>query len=976
MKRSLIGPLVAFLLIGATAPAAHAGVFTVGFEDVINATTVGFDDPTPITPHPCGAVTLGELRRCTALKALGDLGNLINFHPNANPNILFEQSATSGPDPAGAASQFYALSLGNPQGGYLHAHITTGVDHSPAYDAHIKINVGATILNGLPTTMNSDYLVIDQSRVDLYTVVLHEAMHALGIGSLITGNGQSLISGSLAGPFSLFDQFLVLGGTATHILTAGPNPSFVGTPADLVSNRLEYLEPSNAIPRLPIVSPATFATGVSLSHFDRARPVANLAGVPYVGLNFDYVVGSGKPVRSVTNPELDVLCDLGYDLSTTCTDRYPIGINDAGPATTPGNTVCVNVLGNDIDPDSNPLAIDATCGVNIVNGNGPGASAVASGSQICYTPPPTFVGTAALSYCPSDGTRVGNPTQVTFAVTGTSCPGDPCNLICNGNLEGGVPDNTIIGFDAMKMCPSMVDNWCATIESPDLYNRFTPFPFVGNGIPNNFFSGSCPGGVNTWDFPASGNDRYVGMLFGQASEGMYTQLIQPLTPGATYTLSFHAITVNKGGSVTTPGELFMGFTSASPIPRVAPLDYSLPTQQISLCNGTNNWTAVNVTFTAPSTPNLNYFVVEALATQQPPLLDDYIYLDDFRLQGAGPPMSITKTVDNSTPMIGDTINYSIIVCNNGSVPATNVVIDDQLPAGLAAAGGTFTYPQHTVASLAPLTCVSLTLQAQVTLSATAGIPLTNCASVVSGGNSCGTTSNNCVDIVIPSNSSISGQKWNDLDGDGVKDLGEPGLSGWTIVLTDAAGNQYTAVTNALGNYSFANLPPGNYLGSEVAVFGWTQTFPPSGTHTLLLAPGTALSGIDFGNHQPANPKDCSFSQGYWENHPSAWPTNNLTLGTVTYNKVQLLSILGQPVKGNGLVSLAHQLIAADLNIVSGASEPAAIAAAITQANLIIGNKRIPPVGSGSVPTSSVSSLVTILDNYNNGRAAGGPPHCD
>ena len=35
---------------------------------------------------------------------------------------------------------------------------------------------------------------------------------------------------------------------------------------------------------------------------------------------------------------------------------------------------------------------------------------------------------------------------------------------------------------------------------------------------------------------------------------------------------------------------------------------------------------------------------------------------------------------------------------------------------------------------------------------------------------------------------IHGHKFEDLDGDGVEDAGEPRLNGWTIVLTDADGN--------------------------------------------------------------------------------------------------------------------------------------------------------------------------------------------
>lgn len=120
------------------------------------------------------------------------------------------------------------------------------------------------------------------------------------------------------------------------------------------------------------------------------------------------------------------------------------------------------------------------------------------------------------------------------------------------------------------------------------------------------------------------------------------------------------------------------------------------------------------------------------------------------------------------------------------------------------------------------------------------------------------------------------------------------------------------------------------------------------------------------------PQGCTLTQGYWKNHPVAWPVSSLTLGTVPYTKVQLLTILKTPVKGNGLISLSHQLIAAKLNIASGASS-ASIASAIASADTLIGNKVVPPVGSGFLSPSSTSSLTSVLDNFNSGTT--GPGHC-
>ncbi len=86
----------------------------------------------------------------------------------------------------------------------------------------------------------------------------------------------------------------------------------------------------------------------------------------------------------------------------------------------------------------------------------------------------------------------------------------------------------------------------------------------------------------------------------------------------------------------------------------------------------------------------------------------------------------------------------------------------------------------------------------------------------------------------------SGTKFEDLDGDGVKDGGEPGLDGWTINLWADDGDTVgvldvndtwldDAVTGdgdwADGYYEFPNLQAGAYIVCEESMTGWVQTFP-------------------------------------------------------------------------------------------------------------------------------------------------------
>jgi hypothetical protein len=118
---------------------------------------------------------------------------------------------------------------------------------------------------------------------------------------------------------------------------------------------------------------------------------------------------------------------------------------------------------------------------------------------------------------------------------------------------------------------------------------------------------------------------------------------------------------------------------------------------------------------------------------------------------------------------------------------------------------------------------------------------------------------------------------------------------------------------------------------------------------------------------------CTYSQGYWRNHANAWPVTSLTLGTVTYQAAELMAILDDPARGNGLVILVHQLIATKLNIANGA-EPSAAQQAITDADNMIGALVVPPIGNGYLPPVQTGDLTETLTEYNEGTI--GPGHCN
>jgi len=153
----------------------------------------------------------------------------------------------------------------------------------------------------------------------------------------------------------------------------------------------------------------------------------------------------------------------------------------------------------------------------------------------------------------------------------------------------------------------------------------------------------------------------------------------------------------------------------------------------------------------------------------------------------------------------------------------------------------------------------------------------------------------------------------------------------------------------------------------------------SGTEYVIRVKAKASGGFtesaptaDVNVTTSSQVQNCTFTQGYWKTHPTAWPAGNVTLGNVSYTQAQLLAIFNQPAGGNGLLILAHQLIAAKLNIANGA-DGSSVASTIAAADALIGNLVVPPGGSGFLSPSSVNSLATTLDNFNNGVL--GPGHC-
>jgi hypothetical protein len=174
----------------------------------------------------------------------------------------------------------------------------------------------------------------------------------------------------------------------------------------------------------------------------------------------------------------------------------------------------------------------------------------------------------------------------------------------------------------------------------------------------------------------------------------------------------------------------------------------------------------------------------------------------------------------------------------------------------------------------------------------------------------------------------------------------PSRPNWSGISNDGSGGFQTTVVNL----------PAAAAGQNI-VLRWRMGSDNSVSHDGWRVDSVSISEC------PALP--CVRSQGYWKNHPDQWPVTQLLLGNNVYDQEQLLSILHQPVRGNGLVLLAHQLIAAKLNIANGA-DGSCIEQTLADADALIGDLLVPPVGTGYLRPRDVSALSDTLDNYNEG----------
>lgn len=240
--------------------------------------------------------------------------------------------------------------------------------------------------------------------------------------------------------------------------------------------------------------------------------------------------------------------------------------------------------------------------------------------------------------------------------------------------------------------------------------------------------------------------------------------------------------------------------------------------------------------------------------------------DVVAIVGIEADLSLTKTVDDASPGLGDQVTYTLTLANAGPAGATGVVVEDVLPAGVEwvsdTSGGAYdpATGRWTVGSLANGASVEL----DITVRTTSSDPVVNRASVVevdqpdptsTPGNDDPTEDDEDTVTVEAEPAAVSGRVWLDVDGDSRFDDGESPIEEVAVLLLDRDGDVVASMlTDGEGRYAFTDLPPDGYMvvidEDTLPAIIDGQTYDPDdvvdGQHEVVLVAGATVVDVDFG----------------------------------------------------------------------------------------------------------------------------------
>ncbi|GIK40830.1 MAG: hypothetical protein BroJett011_46630 [Chloroflexota bacterium] len=467
---------------------------------------------------------------------------------------------------------------------------------------------------------------------------------------------------------------------------------------------------------------------------------------------------------------------------------------------------------------------------------------------------------------------------------------------------------------------------------------------------------------------------------------------EPLTYTLTVTNSSFADATNIVVTDTLPASVSFGSATSS--------QGSCSGTTLVTCNLGTLAGGATATITIVVTPTVEGVVItnqaEVTATEPDPNLANNTASEDTLIRPAAD-LSITKTGSPDPAKVNEPLTYTLTVTNTGPDDANNVVVTDTLPAGINL--GTATPSQGSCSDLGPVTCSLGTLtngaSATITIIVTPTIEgsiLTNQAEIRSAQLDPDVTNNTASEttVVRPAADLVIIK----TDSPDPVIVGKP-LT-YTLTITNAGPDDATnvVVTDTLpANVIFGSAiaSQGSCSGTNLIICG-LGTLANGATAKITIVVTPTVTGIitNMAQVRAAQPdlslanntatqttqviglgNNCTLTQGYWKSHPDAWPVKQITIGGVTYPQAEALAIFNIEPDGDATYILAHQLLAAKLNILNGA-DPSSVTNTVVEADDWLNEH---PLGSNpSNPDREAGiKLSETLDKYNRGLI--GPGRC-
>ncbi len=296
-----------------------------------------------------------------------------------------------------------------------------------------------------------------------------------------------------------------------------------------------------------------------------------------------------------------------------------------------------------------------------------------------------------------------------------------------------------------------------------------------------------------------------------------------------FTLEVENLGPSNASGVTVNDPLPAGFTLSSAVP-AAEYNSATGVWTVGAVNaGATRSLIVNAVFNGPG-PASN---VATIASVDQPDVNLTNNVASVSVPSQVADLKVSKTVDVSKPKPGDTVTFTIEVLNNGPDAATQVSVNDALPAGLtlltaSPSQGSYTAPVWTVGALANGGTATLTITAQVTATAL----VSNSASVSNPTQIDLNAGNNSASVdVTPQRAELSLTKTVDTSAVNVN-----ANANFTITLSNAGPDPASnvVITDALpAGLAFVGATPsvGRY---DAGTGKWTIDALPVGAATLAL----------------------------------------------------------------------------------------------------------------------------------------------